>query len=115
MVRCLLPFLELVHSGGAFENRCKYVPVRLLSAIHGSKHFRKLHQSGLSNIGVWIPSQQINLGDSYHNSLTVGLGVGFQNCAEPWMAEPKRHMDVPKERVLEAHPQTNHPPEPEAS
>jgi hypothetical protein len=31
------------------------------------------------------------------------------------MAEPKRHMDVPKERVLEAHPQTNQPPEPEAS
>ena len=25
----------------ASENRCKYIPVRLLSAIHGSKHFRK--------------------------------------------------------------------------
>jgi len=30
--------------------------------------------------------------------------MAFQNCAEPWMAEPKRHMDVPKERVLEGHP-----------
>ena len=43
------------------------------------------------------------------------MGRAFQNCAEPWMAEPKRHRDVPKERVLEAHPQTNQPPEPEAS
>ena len=25
------------------------------------------------------------------------------------MAEPKRHMDVPKERVLERHPHTNPP------
>ena len=28
-------------------------------------------------------------------------GKAFQNCAEPWMVELKRHMDVPKERVLE--------------
>src|SRR5690554_463925 len=37
---------------------------------------------------------------------TQGLAIreetAFQNCAEPWMAEPKRHMDVPKERVLES-------------
>ncbi|OZC37901.1 hypothetical protein B9Q17_15275 [Marinobacter vinifirmus] len=30
------------------------------------------------------------------------VGRAFQNCAEPRMAEPKRHMDVPKERVLES-------------
>ena len=24
------------------------------------------------------------------------MGKAFQNCAEPWMAEPKRHMDVPQ-------------------
>ncbi|MDX5328878.1 MAG: hypothetical protein LPK06_08835, partial [Marinobacter sp.] len=82
----------------------------MLSAIHGSKHFRKLHQIGLSNIGVWIPSQKFNLGDGYHNSLTVGLGVGVQNSAEPWMAEPKRHTDLPKERGFEAHPQNNQTP-----
>jgi hypothetical protein len=29
------------------------------------------------------------------------LGVGVQNRAEPWMAELERHMDVPKERVLD--------------
>ena len=28
----------------------------------------------------------------------------FQKFAEPWMAEPKRHMDVPKERFLESPP-----------
>ncbi|WP_036219735.1 hypothetical protein, partial [Marinobacter sp. ES-1] len=25
----------------------------------------------------------------------------FQKCAEPWMAEQKRHTDVPQERFLE--------------
>ena len=30
--------------------------------------------------------------------------MAFQNCAKPWMAELKRHRDVPKERVLESHP-----------
>lgn len=29
-------------AGIASENRCKYVRVRLLSAIHDYKHFRKL-------------------------------------------------------------------------
>ena len=29
--------------------------------------------------------------------------MAFRNCAQPWMAEPKRHMDVPKERVSESH------------
>ncbi|VVT24075.1 hypothetical protein MARINON1_50895 [Marinobacter salarius] len=33
------------------------------------------------------------------------LGVGVQNRAEPWMAELERHMDVPKERVLDTHSQ----------
>ena len=28
------------------------------------------------------------------------------------MAEPKRHMDVPQERVLERHPKANPPPKP---
>src|SRR5690554_1601965 len=28
-------------------------------------------------------------------------GRPFQKCAEPWMAEPKRHTDVPQERFLE--------------
>ncbi|KAE8545757.1 hypothetical protein F6453_1951 [Marinobacter nauticus] len=31
------------------------------------------------------------------------VGMGFQNCAEAGMPEPKRHRDVPKERVLETH------------
>ena len=26
---------------------------------------------------------------------SVRLGAAFQKCAEPWMAEQKRHMDVP--------------------
>ncbi len=30
------------------------------------------------------------------------VGMDFQNCAEAWMPEPKRHMDV-LERVLEIH------------
>ncbi|GAA0842298.1 hypothetical protein GCM10009113_10210 [Marinobacter szutsaonensis] len=34
------------------------------------------------------------------------MGLAFQNCAEPWMAELKRHMDVPKERVLESQAHT---------
>jgi len=33
------------------------------------------------------------------------LGRGLQNRAEPWMAELERHMDVPKERVLDTHSQ----------
>jgi hypothetical protein len=31
--------------------------------------------------------------------------MDWQNCAEPWMAEPKRPMDG-LERVLPVHPQT---------
>ena len=30
------------------------------------------------------------------------VGMAFQNCAEAWMPELKRHMDV-LERVLEGH------------
>jgi len=39
------------------------------------------------------------------------VGMAFQNCAEPWMAELKRHRDVPKERVLEGCPPTAMTPE----
>ena len=35
-------------------------------------------------------------------------GTGFRKRAEPWMAEPERHMDVPKERFSETGP--THPP-----
>jgi len=38
------------------------------------------------------------------------LGRGLQNRAEPWMAELERHMDVPKERVLEPPTQQVPPP-----
>ena len=33
-------------------------------------------------------------------------GLAFQKFAEPWMAEQKRHMDVPKERFLESPPRS---------
>jgi hypothetical protein len=29
-------------------------------------------------------------------SLQRPAGVAVENCAEPWMAEPKRHTDVPQ-------------------
>ena len=32
------------------------------------------------------------------------VGMGWHNCAEPGLAELKRHRDVPKECVLESHP-----------
>jgi hypothetical protein len=36
-------------------------------------------------------------------SMDRRVGAAFQNCAEPWMAEPKRHIDV-LERVLKSRP-----------
>jgi len=44
-----------------------------------------------------------------HQSLELKRvwGGAFRKCAEPWMAEPKRHMDVPKERFSEGP--TPHP------
>jgi len=31
------------------------------------------------------------------------VGIPFQKFAEPWMAEQKRHKDVPQERFLERY------------
>jgi len=56
--------------------------------------FRHLRYLTLKNLK--IPRSNLR----YLNSLRCLCGGAFQNCAEPWMAEPKRHMDVPKERVL---------------
>ncbi len=38
---------------------------------------------------------------SGYSEIAQVSGKAFQNCAEPWMAELKRHMDV-LERVLES-------------
>jgi len=45
--------------------------------------------------GKLVPRAFVN---SVHRTLSGRL---FQKFAEPWMAEQKRHMDVPQERFLE--------------
>jgi len=48
----------------------------------------------------WTRTVKLILLQQARTDLKRRMGIPFQNCAEPWMAEPKRHMDVPKERVL---------------
>src|SRR5690554_4333743 len=43
--------------------------------------------------------------DGLFNCPRSGFRAPSQKCAEPWMAEPKRHTDVPKERFLGGGPE----------
>ena len=71
----------------------------------------RLFRDGLSNSTKMYnshvsaaPNPQI--ADRIHLSLASKRvwGRAFRKCAEPWMAEPKRHTDVPKERFSEGPP-----------
>ncbi len=86
--------------GRAFPESALAFHGRLCSAIHGSTNFWKgspaLFSYALCSsrgcAGIYVE------GCRKHGE-NLG-GQASQKCAEPWMAEQKRHMDVPKERFL---------------
>jgi hypothetical protein len=51
------------------------------------------HSPGTSAIGhMSLPEQTV---PDQNTEVAAGCETAFKKCAEPWMAEPKRHMDVP--------------------
>jgi hypothetical protein len=109
---------------GLSKKRYKHIPVRFSPAIHGLRRFLD------SPSHMVLPdNKQISFRDGLSNSTKMGnshvsaapnpqiagrmhlnlaskrmCGRAFRKCAEPGMAEPKRHMDVPKERFSEGPP-----------
>src|SRR5690554_1330455 len=100
----ILALVQVRAWGGLSGRRYEHIPVRLTEAIHGFRHSRKGLPMPAQIPWCRFPRNCDTEEKRQVPGLKSGCGVVFRKSAEPWMAEPKRHMDVPKERFSEHHP-----------
>src|SRR5690554_185248 len=96
----ILALVQVPAWGGLSGRRYEHIHVRLTEAIHGFRHSRKGLPKPAPMLRCRLPQKYAKDYWRQVPSLTSGCGSVFRKFAEPWMAEQKRHMDVPQGAVF---------------